>query len=219
MMEMTNSVDCAVKIQPLNGEDRELSPSELLHLFDETETLRMVYVPHFLTQCVMYYLDLMMQAGAKFKLPYKKEARLLKDLQNEYIISLKAEMPFHVYQHFLAQREDYLNHCGAKLHIVYYTFANELVKRYPVLRGKEYYCYAHIVLAIIDFVERYDYSVNRKIEAKVGRPCRADKDARLTLVKAVCQRVVTDYPLEYGDLVTMAINTIKNKAIEMINEM
>ena len=93
--------------------ERELSTEEFLNLFERHESLKMAYIPHFITQCIIYYLDLFVDYARNNRLSeYKKHTRRLKEIRAEYMDALKHEMPADIFQKFLNQREEYLESCA-----------------------------------------------------------------------------------------------------------
>lgn len=83
-------------------QERDLSTEEFLNLFERKESLKMAYIPHFITQCVVYYLDLLVAYARDNRLSeYKKQTRRLKEIRKEYMDSLEKEMPPKVFQKFL----------------------------------------------------------------------------------------------------------------------
>lgn len=200
--------------------EHELSTEEFLNLFDKAESLRMAYIPHFITQCVIYYLDLLVEYAKENRLSeYKKHTRQLKEIKQEYIAALQHEMPPHVFQKFLAQRDEYLASCGSNLTLMYFSFGNLLLKHYGRLTHEAMYCYGNIIVAFIEYVEDFDRQVNNRIAEKLGKPCRNHGDARLTAIKAVCKDIIKAYPLGKDDIIALCIGVMRNRAVAMINDM
>lgn len=201
-------------------QERDLSTEELLNLFDRKESLTLAYIPHFITQCVIYYLDLLVDYARANRLSeYKKHTRMLKNVREEYFMALRHEMPPHVYQRFLEQRDEYLNLCGANLQLMYFTFGNELSKKYGRQNHEAMLCYANIMVAFVEYVEDFDRKVNAKIAEKMGMPCRNHGDARLTAIKTICKDILHDYPIPKNNDTELCVNVMANKAKAMINNM
>lgn len=180
----------------------------------------MAYIPHFMTQCVIYYLDLLVDYARAHRLSeYKKHTRRLKEIKEEYIIALKHEMPPHVFQKFLAQRDEYLESCGSNLTLMYFSFGNLLLKHYGRIDHDAIICYANIIVAFVEHVEDFDRQVNKRIAEKLGQPCRNHGDARLTAIKDTCKDIIKAYPLEKNDTTALCIGVMQNRAISMINDM
>lgn len=207
------------KREPLH--ERELSTEEFLNLFERSESLKMAYVPHFITQCVIYYLDLLVAYARDNRLSdYKKQTRKLKDIKAEYIAALQHEMPTHIFQKFLAQRDEYLASCGANLSLMYFTFGNKILKMYGHIKYEPLYCYANIILFFVNYIEDFDHNVNKRISEKTGLPCRNHGDARLSAIKNVCSDIIKPYPpLEKSNDTDICVGVMANKAIAMINNM
>lgn len=206
------------KCKPM--QERDLSTEELLNLFDRKDSLTLAYIPHFITQCVIYYLDLMVDYARDNRLSeYKKHTRMLKNVRAEYFEALRHEMPPHVYQRFLEQRDEYLNLCGANLQLMYFTFGNELSKKYGRLKHESIFCYANIMVSFIEYVENFDREVNKKIAEKMGMPCRNRGDARLTAIKVTCKDLLGSYPIPDNNNTRLCVNVMANKAKTMINKM
>lgn len=200
--------------------ERDLSTEEFLNLFDRHESLRMAYIPHFITQCVVYYLDLLVDYARDNRLSeYKKQSRKLKEIKAEYIDALRHEMPADVFQKFLAQRDEYLVSCGSNLNLMYFTFGNQILKHYGRVRHESIFCYANIIVAFIEYVEEFDRQVNKRIAEKLGMPCRNHGDARLTDIKSVCISIKNQYPVETNEQTKLCVNVMVNKATTMINAM
>lgn len=200
--------------------ERELSTEEFLNLFEKKESLVMAYIPHFITQCVVYYLDMLTDYTRRYKLvQYKKHCRQLLEVKQEYIHALRHEMPPQVFEKFLTQRDEFLWSCGSNLQLMYFTFGNELKKRYGYIAHEEVLCYAHIIIAFIDYVEEFDRKVNKRIAERMKMPCRNQGDARLTAIKAVCLEMVDAYPIEKNEQTEICVTVMANKAIAMINAM
>lgn len=200
--------------------ERDLSTEEFLNLFDRKESLTMAYIPHFITQCVMYYIDCLTEYAKANRLSeYKKMTRRLKEVQAEYMEALRHEMPYAVFQRFLAQRDEYLQKCGANLQLMYFTFGNELSKKYGRLNHEAVFCYANIILSFINYVEDFDRDVNKKIAAKMGMPCRNHGDARLTAIKGVCEEIIKPCPVGTTQQTELCVGVMANKAKAMILEM
>jgi len=214
-------IDTGLQIKPREPmRERELSTEEFLNLFDRKESLKMAYVPHFMTQCVIHYLDLLVEYARANRLSdYKKHTRKLKDIKAEYLEALRHEMPPHVFQKFLDQRDEYLTSCGANLTLMYFTFGNQILKRYGRINHEALYCYANIILAFINYVEDFDRDVNKRIAEKMGMPCRNHGDARLTAIKGVCKDIIKSYPLEKNADTDLCVGVMANKAAIMINNM
>lgn len=144
--------------------ERDLSTEEFLNLFERLESLRMAYIPHFLTQCVVYYLDLLIAYARDNRLSeYKKQTRRLKEIKEEYMDALRHEMPVDIFQKFLDQRKEYLESCGANLTLMYFTFGNQILKYHGRVKHESIFCYANIIIAFIDYVEDFDRQVNKRI--------------------------------------------------------
>ena len=80
-------------MQRVPMQERDLSTEEFLNLFERKESLKMAYIPHFITQCVVYYLDLLVAYARDNRLSeYKKQTRRLKEIRKEYMDSLEKEM-------------------------------------------------------------------------------------------------------------------------------
>lgn len=200
--------------------ERELSTEEFLNLFERQESLRMAYIPHFITQCVVYYLDLLVAYARDNRLSeYKKQTRRLKEIKEEYLDALKHEMPANIFQKFLAQRKEYLESCGANLTLMYFTFGNQILKYHGRVKHESIFCYANIIIALIDYVEDFDRQVNKRIAEKLGMPCRNHGDARLTAIKSVCMGIKNQYPIEPNDQTKLCVSVMANKARAMINAM
>lgn len=200
--------------------ERELSTEEFLNLFDRKESLVMAYVPHFITQCVIHYLDLMTDYMRTNRLSeYKKNTRQLREIKEEYLAALRHEMPPHVFQKFLDQRDEYLASCGSNLQLMYFTFGNQMLKHYGRMAHEDVFCYANIIIAFIEFVEDFDREVNKKIAERMKMPCRNHGDARLTAIKHICKDIIKPYPLEKNEQTSLCVGVMKNKAVRMINAM
>lgn len=200
--------------------ERDLSTEEFLNLFDRQESLRMAYIPHFMTQCVVYYLDLLVDYARDNRLSeYKKHSRRLKEIRTEYMDALRHEMPADVFQRFLTQREDFLANCGANLTLMYFTFGNQILKIYGRIKHESLFCYANIIVAFIEYVEDFDRTVNKRIAEKLSMPCRNHGDARLSAIKDVCLTIKNQYPIEPNDQTKLCVNVMANKATAMINAM
>ena len=200
--------------------ERDLSTEEFLNLFERHESLRMAYIPHFITQCVVYYLDLLIAYARDNRLSdYKKHTRRLKEIKEEYMDALRHEMPADVFQKFLAQRKEYLESCGANLTLMYFTFGNAILKHYGRIKHESIFCYANIIIAFIDYVEDFDRKVNKRIAEKLGMPCRNHGDARLTAIKSVCMGIKNQYPIEPDEQTELCVSVMANKASAMINAM
>lgn len=219
---LTQAVDFGIDVpkrKPMR--ERELSTTELLNLFDRKESLQMVYIPHFITQCIMYYIDAMCQYMVEHRLSeYKKLKRILTEIKREYYAALRHEMPFEVFQKFQAQRDEYLANCGANLQIMYFTFCNELSHNFKHVENEAIVCYAYIVVSLAQHIEDFDRSVNKKIAEKLNMPTRNHGDARLAFAKRVCMDVVKPYwNMGQTQQTELAMNIIANKAKQMINDM
>lgn len=201
-------------------QERDLSTEEFLNLFERKESLTMAYIPHFITQCVIYYLDLLVEYARANRLSeYKKHTRQLKNVREEYFLALRHEMPEHVYQKFLAQRDEYLNLCGANLQLMYFAFGNELSKKYGRQAHEAILCYANIMVAFVEYVEDFDREVNKRIAEKMGMPCRNHGDARLSAIKTVCKDMLKSFPIPKNEQTQLCVNVMANKAKIMVNEM
>lgn len=199
---------------------QDLSVTDMLKLFERKEALELTYVPHFLTQCVVYYTELLVKYAIDNRIEeMKHNTRALRAVCTEYHDALRTEMPSHVYKRFLEQRDEYLDDCGINLHLMYFTFANDVLKASGKYPHYELQTYAHMILAIIEFVENYDRKVNREIAERLGRSCRNNRDARLYAIKEVCQRIVKDRPIERSKSIDVALNVIYNKALGMVQKM
>lgn len=213
------TVDLGIRLKPQRQPmtERELTPQEVLKLFSPEEALTITYVPHFITQCVMYYTDLLTAYAVENRLPQtKKHNRWLKRLNGEYMKALTEEMPDRVFKRFLSLREEYLQMCAPNLQIMYFTFDAELKKHYGYIQDAPAYCYAYIISSLIDFIGEYDRSINRKIADRLGVPCRNNGDARLTNMKIVCDDIIGKYPIGKTPQTELAIKVLVNKAIEKI---
>lgn len=200
--------------------ERDLSTEEFLNLFERLESLRMAYIPHFITQCVIYYLDLLVAYARDNRLSeYKKQTRRLKEIKEEYMAALRHEMPADIFQKFLTQRKEYLESCGANLILMYFTFGNQILKYHGRVKHDSIFCYANIIIAFIDYVEDFDRQVNKRIAEKLGMPCRNHGDARLSAIKSVCMGIKNQYPIEPNDQTKLCVSVMANKASEMINAM
>ncbi|ROS85998.1 hypothetical protein EEL33_08875 [Muribaculaceae bacterium Isolate-037 (Harlan)] len=201
-------------------QERDLSTEEFLNLFERKESLKMAYIPHFITQCVVYYLDLLVAYARDNRLSeYKKQTRRLKEIRKEYMDSLEKEMPPKVFQKFLAQRDEYLESCGGNLTLMFFTFGNQILKYHGRVKHESVFCYANIIIAFIDYVEDFDRQVNKRIAEKLGMPCRNHGDARLTAIKSVCMGIKNQYPIEPNDQTKLCVSVMANKASAMINAM
>lgn len=200
--------------------ERELSTTEFLNLFDRKESLRMAYLPHYITQCVLYYVNLLTDYGSERQVDdIKKHSRLLKALQQEYFDNLRREMPDNIFNQFLAQRQEYLQNCGANLTLMYFTFNNQLIKKYGRAKHETLYTYCHIILALIEYVEDFDRKVNNRITQKLGVPCRNHGDARLSTIKVICKDIVRDYPIPVSSEAKTCVGVVANKAYAMVETM
>lgn len=212
-------LDLGLKVKTLPAE-RELSEEEFLGMFERKESLALAYIPHFLTQCVMYYLDLLLEYCRTHKLPqYKKCSRVLKMVRDEYEVSIRHEMPPHIYARFLEQREEFFALCGVNLTLMYYTFSNELSRKYGKIPHEEVLCYAAIMEALVVYVEHFDREVNAEIARRMGMPCRNHGDARLTAIKSVSKFILKDYAMPCNQQTETCVNVIVSKAKIMINNM
>lgn len=214
-------IDTGIQIKrPEPMRERELSTQEFLNLFDREESLRMVYVPHFLTQCIIYYLDRLTEYAISNRLSdYKKHSRMLKRIKADYIEALRHEMPYDFFHKFLAQRDEYLRDCGANLNLMFFTFNNQMLKKYGSIDHEPFYSYANIILFLVKYVDDFDNEVNKHIAEKLGKPCRNQGDARLTAIKYVCNDIVKPYPLEKNKDTDICVGVMANKALQMIKNM
>lgn len=200
--------------------ERSLSTEEFLNLFDRQESLRMAYIPHFFTQCVVYYLDLLVAYARDNRLSeYKKHTRCLNKIKDEYLAALRHEMPTDVFRKFLIQRDEYLANCGSNLTRIYFTFCNQILKHHGRIRHESIFCYANIIVAFIEYVEDFDRQVNKRITEKLGMACRNHGDARLTTIKEVCLSIKNEYPVEANSDTKLCVSVMANNATAMINSM
>lgn len=200
--------------------ERNLSTEEFLNLFERSESLKMAYIPHFLTQCVVYYLDLLVAYARDNRLSeYKKHTRCLKKIKEEYLSALHHEMPVNVFQKFLTQRDEYLASCGRNLTLMYFTFGNQILKYHGRIKHESIFCYANIIVAFIEYLEDFDRQVNKRIAEKLGMPCRNHGDARLNAIKDICLSIKNQYPVEANSDTTLCVKVMANKATAMINAM
>lgn len=205
-------------VDPL--QERELSTEEFLNLFERHDSMRMAYIPHFMTQCIVYYLDLLVAYARDNRLSdYKKHTRWLKALKEEYYEALRHEMPPKVFKKFQAQRDEYLESCGGNLNLMFFTFGNQILKQYGHIQHESLFCYANIIVAFIEYVEEFDRQVNRRIAEKLGMPCRNHGDARLTDIKIVCLSIKNKYPVEANNDTKLCVSVMANMATAMINSM
>lgn len=200
--------------------ERELSTEELLNLFERAESLKMAYIPHFITQCIIYYLDQLVSYVRINRLAdYKKYIRKLKNVKDDYIAALRCEMSPRIFQKFIAQRDEYLASCGADLNLMYFTFGNQILKKYGRINHEPVFWYSNIILALVNYVEDFDRNVNRRISEKTGMPCRNHGDARLTAIKGICADITEPYYLEKNKETELCVSVMVNKAMTMINNM
>lgn len=206
--------------QPL--EAHEISTRDFLNMFEVGESLEMAYIPHFVTQCIMHYIDHFADFCRDWRISeYKKHSRILRAVKTEYMQALRKEMPAKIYQKFLDQREDYLSSCERYFTLMYFTFANELCRKYLHIENETPICYANIMLALIHYLFEFDKHVNAKITERTGRPCVNRHDYRLDAIADVCNDVIRAYPLEESQDTVICINTLvsiaKKKIIELAN--
>ncbi len=214
-------LDTGVKLPPPREPvvERDLSTEEMLSLFDRKESLTMAYVPHFITQCVMYYLEMLVEYGRSNRISeIKKHSRMLKAVRDEYIYALRHEMPPRIFEKFLAQKDRYLELCGANLTLMYFTFGNELSKTYGHKENEPIFCYSNIMVELIEYVERFDAEVNDQIAERLGVPCKNHGDARLTAIKQVCKDIISDYPVPKSQYTELCVSIMATKAKIMVNE-
>lgn len=180
----------------------------------------MAYIPHFITQCVVYYLDLLVAHARDNRISgYKKHTRRLKEIKEEYIKALQNEMPAHIFQKFLAQRDEYIERCGSNLTLMYFTFGNQILKYHGRIKHGSILCYANIIVALIDYVEDFDRQVNKRIAERLGMPCRNHGDARLSAIKSICTAIANQFPIESNEQTKLCVSVMANKASAMINTM
>lgn len=210
----------SVRIPPRRPPQRELTASEMLRLFDKREALHIVYVPHFITQCIMFYLDELCNYTSANRLSqYKRLRHTLVEIKSEYYYAVRKEMPPRVYDKFMTQRDEYLTACGANLQIMYFTFSNELARKYKNVENDVVVCYALMIVALAQFIEDYDAAVNRRIEEKIKMPTHNHGDARVRRVKEICRGIAGKYALEPTEQTKLALQVIANRAKSMINDM
>lgn len=219
LMKLTTDPSLQIKKrEPMR--ERELSTTEFLNMFDHAESLKMVYLPHFITQCVIYYVDLLIDYARSNRLSdYRKHTQKLRNIKDDYIAALRHEMPAQVFQQFLTQREEYLASCGSNLNLIFFTFNNLLLKRYGRIDNDILCCYANIIIAFTNYVEDFDKEVNKRIAKKLRMPCRNYGDTRLTAIKDVCNDIACPYLLEKNKDTMLCVDVIANKALVLINKM
>lgn len=217
-MQMKRELPIAKK--PVEKKKKQLTYKEVMEAFDTKEALKMAYVPHFITQVVIYYLDqIFAYVRAEQISEVKKYTRQLREIKNEYLSSLKCEMRPQIFNAFLELKDKYLAKCGANLSLVFFSVGNLLLKRYKHIKYEPLYTYTTIILFFIDYVEEYDRKCNKRISEVTGAVCHNHGDARLTAIKKLCKFICKDYQLDKCEQVEMCISVMANKAIEMVNEM
>lgn len=197
-----------------------LSRRDMLDLFGRKESVSMVYIPHFVTQCILYYSDLLMNYTRSHKMSeYKRHTRILNNICKDYYTVLRQEMPPEVYQKFLDQREEYLDLCASNLMIAYFTFGKELISKYGSIEHEDLHCYAYMISALVDCVNRYDDYVGEQIAIRTKTAGKVRRDVRLKCIQEVCDDINKSYRVDGTKQTDLAINIIVNKAKIMINKM
>lgn len=202
--------------------ERELSPSELLAMFEPEKSLRMAFIPHLLTQIALYFMDCFVQSAREARLSqYKRHTRAMKAIRDDYRTALQFEMRGNVFERFEQQRDDYLRKCSAPLVTMPFTFLNRVKKSHPDIAPCEemVVTYAHIVVAVVGHVAEFDRKVNREISRKLQTPCRNGTDARLSMAADICRDITSRFPVAYDGDTALCMRVITNKAIEQVKEM
>lgn len=200
--------------------EREMSPQEILNVLDRKNTLRMVYIPHLLTQCVICYIDLIIEYARANKLTqYRKLTRTMQLVKEDYYQALLGEMRPQLYERFNNQREDFLNLCGFNIQKAFYTFNNAMLKQYGRVPNDIIRCYANIVIALVNYVNDFDRKVNAEIAEKLKTPCRNNKDARLNDLRVLCTQIAEPFVVKSDSQIKLMIDIMANKAESVINDM
>ncbi len=203
--------------EPKRGE-HELSTTEIFQLLDRKQAMEMVYVPHFLTQGVLYFAKELLDYARTNRLSdFKPRGRILKLMVDEYYSALRKEMGANVYARFLQLREEYLADCARHLTVMYFSYLNAFNKAHKHVANEALYVYANIVVSLADEVERYDRSVNAKISEKLNTPCRNYGDARLTYLKRLVKSVVDEYPIAKNKDLELCMKIMINVAIRKVD--
>ncbi len=204
--------------QPMR--ERELTPQELLNILDRKDTLRMVYVPHLLTQCVIWYVDMMIEYAKANRLQkYKRFTRLFTLIRDDYYKALCHEMRPSVYNMFTTQKERFFGECGFNIHKAVYTFNNAILKQFGNVPDAEMCCYANIVIAIVDYVDSFDRMMNAELAKRLNTTCRNYGDIRLGDMRTLCKQIAGDYVLKDDAQTKLMIEIMANKATVIINDM
>lgn len=217
--QLTPPIDWGVRM-PKPQTERELSVDDILGMFDRKEALYMVYVPHFVTQCVMWYADKLCNYARRNRLKqFRPYTSVLWAMRDEYIEALHHEMPDDVFDRYLAQRKEYLSEVEGLLQKTYYTFLNEQMRLFGEIDRAPIYCYANIIEWLVMGVKLHDSTVNAIISRRVGKPVRSHPDERLEEILGACARLAKDYQLGDNQQAEIALRAIFNTAKKKINEM
>lgn len=200
--------------------ERDLPVQEFLSLFSPDETMRLVYVPHYITQCVIYYMDMMIEYAVSNRVSYfKRHMRRLREIKDDYLRQLYNEMPAEIYNRFVSQREEYLASCGSNLTLVYFAFRNQILKQFGEPKHDRVMVCANIIIALADYVAEFDNATNRRVAEILKTPCRNNRDARLDAVSSLCRNMVTPFVLKPNTDTQTCVQVMVNRAVEMVKKM
>lgn len=206
-----------VLAEPNRGE-RELSTAEIFKLLDRKQAMEMVYVPHFLTQGVLYFAKELLDYARSNRLAnFKQQGRILNLMVEEYYSALRKEMGENVFKRFLQLREEYLADCGRNLAVMYFSYLNAFNKIHNHVDNEALYVYANIIVSLADEVEHYDRQVNAKISKKLNVPCRNYGDARLSYIKKLVKREADRFHITKTKDLELCMKIMINVAIRKVD--
>lgn len=209
---------CIPKPKPRT--EQKLSYRNLIEFLDYKEALKIAFIPHFVIQGILYYLNNLVDYAVNNRIAeLKKPVRLLKELRDDYDKNLQMEMSPKVYKRFLELRQEYLSDCGGNLARMYFTYGNSLLKRYGKIDHESVYCFAHIIISLAEYIVKFDSDANKRIASASGKPCQNNGDARLDAICTVCRNIVRNYPLPSDPQTELCVKVIATKAESIVIRM
>lgn len=203
-----------------NSQPVKLGVKEVLQLFDPIESLCIVYVPHYLTLCVISYIEKLLDFCRTNRLSeYKPVSRKLKDVITEYYHALQDEMPRYAYMQFLNQKDNFLQRCNRDLTIMYFTYGNAILAKFGKLQNEDVYTFTNMICEIIRHIEDYDRESQKKIAERTKTTPRIYKDVRLEYIMKLCNEIRGSYKIESNETTDLAIKVIIQEAKATVMEL
>lgn len=195
---------------------REITLQDMINKFPVEEAVRIAYIPIILTKAAFQFAEFIAKQCAEYRLPYKKETRLIKQSIYDYERETLGQVKIDVLETLENQVGHFFDEAGDNVQTLWYVINAELKKRYPKLENYDLLTNVYVCVSILEYVRCFEAAADHTIQERTSMPYVSIANRQSVDVRNACLSIADKYKIQQTEMIHLAIRVIANKVDSMV---